>query len=316
MAFSQVITANGTLINRVSTADPDLFWALRGGGGGAWGIVTAWKLKLVSVPSTLTTFNVWRTGKQALTDLVFKWQNVAPQAPPELFLSLYMAGINTGGSADVGASFYGQYWGSIEETLALFNKIYPELALTASNCKQGNWIQAVANIAGVSGPSALVDRQQSSRNYFKAKSDYVSTPLTKVALAGAFDVLMKNTKGWIIFEPYGGVMSQISSSAIAFPHRAGRLFMVQYQAVWQDDTNSPDSELIGWLRGLYSYMSPFVTYTPSRTTYVNYIDLDLGDSVTAGKSYFGSNFARLVKIKARFDPTNVFNQPQSVPVSM
>ncbi|MCO5572068.1 hypothetical protein L7F22_025819 [Adiantum nelumboides] len=313
---AQVITANGTLIKKVSTSDPELFWALRGGGGGAWGIVVAWKLKLVSVPSTVTTFNVWRTGKQALTDLVFKWQNVVPAAAPELFVAIYMASISSAGAADMGASFYGQYWGTVNQTVALFNSIYPELGLTASGCKQGNWIQAVASIAGLAEPVALLNRQQTSRGYFKAKSDYVSKALTKQALSGAYDIMMKNTRGWMIFEPYGGVMSKISSDAIAFPHRAGKLFVIQYQAVWPDDTNSPDNELIAWLRGLYSYMAPFVTYTPSRATYVNYNDLDLGDSVTAGKSYFGSNFAKLVKIKARVDPSNIFNQPQSVPTSL
>eukprot|EP00250_Pteridium_aquilinum_P021295 c25083_g7_i1 orf=112-1707(-) len=313
---AQVITANGTLIKTVSTVDPELFWALRGGGGGPWGIVVAWKLKLVNVPTVMTSFVMRITGKQALTDLVYKWQSAAPTAPPELFIAVYMAGINFTGTADMGASFYGQYWGTINQTVALFNSLYPELGLTASNCQQGSWLQAVANLGGLSDTSQLLDKQQSSRGYFKAKSDYVSTQLTKAALSGAYDIMMKNTRGWMIFEPYGGVMPQIRSDAIAFPHRAGNQFVIQYQATWANDTGSPDNALITWLRGLYSYMAPFVTYYPSRSTYVNYIDLDLGDAATAGKSYFGSNFAKLVKIKARIDPTNLFNQPQSVPPSI
>ncbi|MCO5572091.1 hypothetical protein L7F22_025842 [Adiantum nelumboides] len=313
---AEVITPNGTLIKKVSTSDPELFWALRGGGGGAWGIVVAWKLKLVSMPSAITTFSVGRTGKQALTDLVFKWQTVAPAAPPELLLNIFIAGTSSAGVADIGASFNGQYLGTTNQTVALVNSIFPELALVASDCKEGNWIQAVATMAGLSEPEELLSRQQSSRGYFKAKSDYVSKALTKEALSGAYDMLMNNTKGWMIFDPYGGIMSQISSHAIAFPYRAGNLFVIQYQVVWSNDTSSSDDELIDWLRALYSYMAPFVANTTSRSAYVNYIDLDLGDSVTAGKSYFGSNFAKLVKIKARFDPSNIFSQPQSVPVSM
>ncbi|MCO5568164.1 hypothetical protein L7F22_021861 [Adiantum nelumboides] len=314
---AQVITANGTLIKKVSMTDPDLFWALRGSGGGAWGIVVAWKLKLVSVPSTVTFFNLQRTGKQAITDLVFKWQSVAPAADPELYIGIYMqAGVSSGGVADMGAIFFGQYWGTTNQTVALFSSIYPELGLTASDCKQGYWIQALARIAGLAEPAALLNRQQASRVYFKAKSDYVSKELTKQALAGAYDIMMNNTRGWMMYEPYGGVMSKIRSDEIAFPHRGGNLFMIMYQAVWADDTDSPDNELIAWLRAFYSYMAPLVTYTPLRSTYVNCIDVDMGDSVSAGKSYFGSNFAKLVKIKARFDPSNIFNQPQSVPVSM
>ncbi|KAH7433329.1 hypothetical protein KP509_07G064000 [Ceratopteris richardii] len=138
---AQVIDGNGKLIKRVSTSNPDLFWALRGGGGGAWGIVVAWKLKLVDLPETITTFSLWKTGKQVITDLVYKWQTIAPKAPPELFIAIYMAGISYTGSPDMGASFYGQYWGTINETLALLNKIYPELGLSESDCKQGNWMQ-------------------------------------------------------------------------------------------------------------------------------------------------------------------------------
>jgi hypothetical protein len=179
-------------------------------------------------------------------------------------------------------------------------------------------------MAGLSGPATvLLGRQQASVNYFKAKSDYVSKPLTRDAIAGALNILEKNTKGWIIFEPYGGVMNDISANALPFPHRSEALFVIQYQAVWPaSDGFSEQDSLIAWVRTLYNYMSPFVSYIPSvgtnfsRAAYVNYIDLDLGNGSSAGKHYFGPNFARLVQIKRRIDPTNIFNQPQSIPTSL
>ena len=173
------------------------------------------------------------------------------------------------------------------------------------------------SIAGLSGPTtSLLIKRQASLSYFKATSDYVEKPLTKQAIGGALDILQKNTRGWVILEPYGGVMNKISSSAIAFPHRGRNLFVIQYQAVWPSEDGSPDQALIAWLNGLYSYMAPYVSYYPSRAAYVNYIDLQLGNGVVAGKHYFGPNFAKLVQIKRRIDPTNIFNEPQSIPTSL
>ena len=171
--------------------------------------------------------------------------------------------------------------------------------------------------APLSGPTtSLLIKRKARLHYFKAKSDYVDKPLTKQAIGGALDILQKNTQGWMILEPYGGVMNEISSSAIAFPHRGRNLMGIQYQAVWPNEDGSPDQALIAWLDGLYTYMAPYVSYFPSRAAYVNYIDLQLGDGVAAGKHYFGPNFAKLVQIKGRIDPTNIFNQPQSIPTSL
>jgi hypothetical protein len=185
-------------------------------------------------------------------------------------------------------------------------------------------------MAGLSGPATvLLNRRQSSVSYFKAKSDYVAKPLTREAIGGALSILERNTRGWMIFTPYGGVMEDISQKALPFPHRSGALFDIQYQAVWPaKDGFSDQDSLIAWVRGLYNYMSPFVSYFPSSTSssvgtssssraaYVNYIDLDLGNGSSAGKHYFGPNFARLVQIKRRIDPTNIFHQPQSIPTSL
>ena len=140
---AKIITPNGTFISSVASQDKDLFWAIRGGGGGSWGIVVSWKLKLLPVPLVLTTFYAWRTGKASVTDLAYKWQSVAPSlAPPELFIVLYMAGIrDSSGRADIGSSFNGQYWGTIDQTVALMKSLFPELGLTAAECTQGNWAQ-------------------------------------------------------------------------------------------------------------------------------------------------------------------------------
>lgn len=316
---AHLVDAKGRLLDRASMGE-DVFWALRGGGGGTWGIIVAWKIQLVPVTPRVTTFRLSKTGKHVLRELIYRWQAVAPAAPQELFHAVYMAGITTGNGTDVMGSFYGQYLGTMAETLALMGRIYPELGLSAGDCKEGRWIEVSANIAGVAEQD-LTSRKNKDKGYFKAKSDYVRVAMSREAIMGALGKLEENAgKGYMIFEPYGGVMDSIGTGAIAFPHRAGTLYNIQYMAVWTGDAQgTEDAALIEWIRGLYAYMGRFVSHSP-RAAYVNYIDLDLGTSSLAaqaesswGQSYFLSNFPRLAHIKAQFDPFNVFSHPQSIP---
>ncbi|MCO5566800.1 hypothetical protein L7F22_020481 [Adiantum nelumboides] len=319
---AHLVDAQGRLLDRASMGE-DVFWALRGGGGGTWGIIVAWKIQLVSVTPRVTAFRLSKTGKGAISELVYRWQAVAPKAPPELFHAVYMAGFTSGNVTDVQASFYGQYLGTTAETLALMGKIYPELGLSAGDCKEGKWIEAVAFIAGVEVLEDLKSRSNRDKGYFKAKSDYARVAISKEGIQGALGKLEENPgKGYIIFEPYGGIMDTIGAAVIPFPHRAGTLYNIQYMAVWPGNAQgTQDAAPIEWIRNLYAYMARFVSHSP-RAAYVNYIDLDLGTSSSSaqaesswGQSYFLSNFARLAHIKAQFDPFNVFSHPQSIPPS-
>ncbi|KAJ4702890.1 cannabidiolic acid synthase-like [Melia azedarach] len=122
--------------------------------------------------------------------------------------------------------------------------------------------------------------------------------------------------------PYGGKMSDISESETPFPHRAGNINKMMYEASWNQEENEASQRYFDWIRRLCSFMTPHVSKSP-REAYFNYRDLDLGtnnEGFTSveqasiwGKKYFKNNFNRLVRVKALVDPGNFFRNEQSIP---
>lgn len=316
-----LVNASGEIMDKKAMGD-DVFWALRGGGGGSWGVVIAWKIKLVRVPTILTAFEVSRTGRDVVTDIIHRWQYIWPFVEEDLFMRVQFFGITVEGGTkkDMNASFQGMYLGRKEQFLKIVNIIFPELKMAEDECSEMSWIESTSFIGGTTNVSELTDRYLSNKFYFKMKSDMVRTPLPKSVIQGLCDILEEVVNGFAIFSPLGGIMDRIPSSALPFPHRAGNIFDIQYVSVWNN--RSDDERYLNWMRKLYAYMAPYVSSSP-RAAYVNYLDLDLGSAVngtstvkeaeTWGKRYFLDNFDRLVKAKTEVDPHNFFRNSQSIP---
>jgi FAD/FMN-containing dehydrogenase len=107
-------------------------------------------------------------------------------------------------------------------------------------------------------------------------------------------------------DAYGGVINRVASDATAFVHR-NALFSAQYSG----NFNPGDSAALiaankAWLNDLWRAMRPYA----SGTAYQNYIDPDLTNWLHA---YYGANLPRLQRIKAIYDPSNLFHFAQSIP---
>jgi cinnamyl-alcohol dehydrogenase len=82
---AKIVDANGNILDRKSMGE-EFFWAIRGGGGGSFGILLWWKIKLVPVPKTVTVFTVTKSLEQDASKIVHKWQEVAPTIDENLFM--------------------------------------------------------------------------------------------------------------------------------------------------------------------------------------------------------------------------------------
>ncbi|KEH42829.1 putative reticuline oxidase [Medicago truncatula] len=322
-----LVDADGRVLER-ATMGEDVFWAIRGGGGGLWGIVYAWKIQLLKVPQVVTSFIASRTGtKNHIAKLVNKWQHVAPNLEDEFYLSCFVgAGLPEAKRIGLSTTFKGFYLGPMSKAISILNQDFPELDVVDEECREMSWIESVVFFSGLNDGASVSDlrnRYMQDKEYFKAKSDFVRSYVPLVGIKTALDILEKEPKGFVILDPYGGMMHNISSESIAFPHRKGNIFTIQYLIYWKEADNDKGSDYIDWIRGFYSSMTPFVSYGP-RAAYINYMDFDLGvmelisfddDLVKArvwGEKYFLSNYDRLVRAKTLIDPDNVFTNQQGI----
>ncbi|KAJ4907074.1 FAD-binding Berberine family protein [Raphanus sativus] len=332
---AQIMDADGKVYRDRRSMGEDVFWAIRGGGGGSYGVILAWKLKLVRVPENVTVFKLERTVQEGAIDLVYKWQHVAPVIDKDLFIRLEIKPVYRNTSEcktrTINVSFIGMFLGEPKRLLNIMNQSFPELDLKEPDCMVKKWIDSVvfwAEYPENQPLEILLKRISVNEYYWKRTSDFVQTPISKQGIARIFQTMIYHSplprRVWMQWNPWGGRMAEIASDETPFVHRAGNVFMIEHFMNWYAPGEKLEEEFMAISRSFKKAMAPFVSKNP-REAFLNYRDVDIGITTPGynatvegakvyGEKYFKGNYLRLVQVKAGFDPTNFFRSQQGIPV--
>ena len=113
----------------------DLCWAIRGSGGASFGVITARKLNLVCGPETVTL-------EQNTTELIHRWQYVAPNLPEDILISVSIGPVNSNKTMEktIQAIFNSQFLSRVDRLLQFLEQGFPELSVKREDSSEESWI--------------------------------------------------------------------------------------------------------------------------------------------------------------------------------
>lgn len=330
LVSTTMVAADGRLLTASATENADLFWALKGGGGGNFGVVTEFVFTTHRARNVAAFQASWDWAQfEAVVDA---WQRWASEAEPEMTAILDLR-------ADGKLLMFGQYtpdsnegWFGLKAKLELLLGQVPILkqlsgTFRAANAVLGRFFSRVAPATSEARliPLAIANRvfaqvkpqdpdwrrQLREQQIFKSTSSFAFEPLPPAALGTLRAAIEASPRraGETNFDqdmvrllPGGGAPAQMPPETSAIAARRARI-LLQYDAYWDNpDDNAANTK---WVEDMRRDLGPY-----TQGAYINYHDGLLEDPLL---SYHGATLRRLVTIKAKYDPDNVFNYPHSVP---
>ena len=289
-----LVTPDGTEHDVSATAEPDLFWACRGGGGGTIGVVTALTFRTRPAPDVLL-FRITFPWSAAAA-VVRAWQDWAPAADDRLWstLKLLHGSRHSGPTVTVTGVWTGPESGadtSVDGFIAATGA-----RPTAHTAEELSYGEAMAALGG---KAQRVSQAATSSIGTRALSEgQIQVLVQRAAAAG--DV-PGNLEGGVALDALGGAVSDVGRTDSAFPWRSA-LMTAQYTAVFRDGADpAPFDE---YVRGFRRAMQP----AWGTAAYANYCDA----AITDPAAYFDVNTSRLHRIAEQVDPTGVLAQPNWV----
>jgi len=289
---AEVVLADGSIVRANSKENPDLFWAIRGGGGN-FGVVTSFTYQ--AHPVTDITFSLYMWPADTGVDHLSFYRDYVPTTPPE-FVAIGMFG-TAPPMPFIDESIHG-------EEVVIIGALY-----IGSPEEAAPYIEPIASrspIGSVSLPMPYMVAQQlldasapeGVRNYWRsAFMDSVPDEALQVMTAGAPG---KKSPMSLVQLINVGPSPEVDN---AFPGRE-HPFLYHLITVWTDPAE--DEAQIGWNTKLSNDLKPY----SANSAYLNFVSDDAGPDRV--KNTFGKKYDRLVELKRRYDPQNLFRSNQNI----
>ncbi|KAJ3218768.1 hypothetical protein HK099_004933 [Clydaea vesicula] len=299
-----IVNYNGEIISCSASKNPDLFFALRGGGGGSYGIVVQYELNLFKVPLNAMAKFYWKITE--FMTVFPAWYNWAtPSAPKELTMQLTIA--------DGYIKLLCHYTGSVSD----FQKVLDASGISFQKLDKKT-IKPIACSAlgshsfGDSDPKC--SKPELVKTYTRLTSSVTKETsrsviefyesLTEAQFKTFYDIFrVAPSNAFFQFEAFGGYFNEVSETSIAYPHRGNKItslhYAIKFSTPYVQSTN-PD---LVWIEQTTRKLNAFST----GAHYEGYVDFNV-----PAESYFGPNYNKLVTVKKQFDPHGIFSHASGV----
>lgn len=300
LVSAEIVTADGRVLTASLDEHPELFWAIRGGGGN-FGVVTSFEFRLHPLLNGIYAGLIVRPIEEAL-DFVRFYREFAASAPDELSAWLvirrapplpFLPKEVHGSLVLVTAVAYAGEPADAERLVAPLRGFGSPVGEHLGVMPYADW---QATFDGLAGPGA--------RNYWK--SHYLSDlgdELVETIVDAMRNAPSPDCETFI--PQLRGAIARVADDATAYAHRDAR-FAVNIHTRWTDAAD--DERSIEWARAFFESMRPFAD-----GVYVNFLS-DEG-SQRVRDAYSEETWARLVGVKNAYDPQNVFRLNQNIPPS-
>lgn len=285
----ELVTADGEVLEVNGKQHPDLFWAVRGGGGN-FGVATSFEYQLYPVGPMVTGGMIAYPFDRARDVLNF-FRDVTAELPDEMML--FGGLIHSPDGAKLAAMVVG-YFGALADGEKALRPIkeFGSPVLNTIGPLEYNELNSMLDAA-----------------YPKGALNYWKSSFLEQLNDDAIDAIIESFSGCptpmgqILIEHFHGAATRVGVSDTAFPHRAdGYNLVLITQWLRPEET----AGCIGWARESYARLEPFM----ANARYVNYLDDD--EPRNAASAAYGPNYQRLREIKTNYDPTNFFHMNQNI----
>jgi hypothetical protein len=291
LVAAEIVTADGSRLRASADENPELFWGMRGGGGN-FGVVTSFEFRLHPLGTILGgTLLYPLTRAREILEL---YRDLATSAPDELTVGMLVTTWHDGTPVIAAALCYCGAVELGERVIAPLRRLGRPMLDAVRPMAYGE-LQAMFD--GTNPPGCW---------YYKTgylDGDKFREDGFIDALLGQCDFPSPSPLSRIYIEHLGGAMGRVPREETAFVHRAAPFDLIVIAGGFRPEDAEKN---VRWARTTWDAMRSFM----SGAAYVNYLGADAG--IDAVRSAYGPAYERLVALKDRYDPANIFRLNQNI----